>query len=135
MMTTRNCQRSARTAAVFVTMGAALVLAAAPALADNAIDIGGAAPSNVDVNYSCDASAGVTSLRAMAGEPTAEHPAAVGTQNDLTCDGAQHVATVPLAGATGQAPLQSGQVTQVRVALVGQNDVVVSGQSKVLTLG
>ncbi|WP_406274724.1 hypothetical protein OH799_01740 [Nocardia sp. NBC_00881] len=135
MMTTRNCQRSARTAAVFVTMGAALVLAAAPALADNAVDIAGVEPGNVGVNYSCDASAGATRLQAMAGEPTAEQPAAAGNQNDLICDGTQHVATVPLAGANGEAPLQSGKVVQVRVALTGQDDVVISGQTKVLTLG
>jgi hypothetical protein len=134
MMTTRNCQRCARTATVFVAMGAALVLAAGPALAANAVDIAGAAPGGVGVNYSCDASAGVTGIQAMAGDPNADRPAALGAQNTVTCDGAQHLATVPLTGATGEAPLQSGANVQVRVALVDQNDIVVHGQAKVLTL-
>ncbi|MFD0361307.1 hypothetical protein ACFQZZ_07575 [Nocardia sp. GCM10030253] len=134
MVTTRNCQRSARIATVFAAMGAALVLAAAPALAEDTVDITGATPSTVAVSYNCDAAAGVKTIQAMAGEPTAERPAALGSQHNPTCDGTRHVATIPLTGATGEAPLQSGAVMQLRVALVDQNDIVVSGQAKVLTL-
>ncbi|MFQ6328473.1 hypothetical protein ACLMAL_20325 [Nocardia sp. CWNU-33] len=134
MMTTRNHHRTVRTATVFASMGAALVLTAAPALAANTVDITVAAPSSVGVEYNCGADAGVTSIKVMAGEPTAERPAALGTQNDVACDGSQHVATVSLAGAAGEAPLASGAVVQIRAALVDQNDVVISGQAKVLTL-
>ncbi|MFE7802322.1 hypothetical protein [Nocardia sp. NPDC057440] len=134
MMTTRNHHRTVRTATVFASMGAALVLTAAPALAANTVDIAGAAPSSVGVEYTCDAAAGVTSIKVMAGEPTAERPAALGTETNVACDGSQHAATVALAGASGEAPLASGAVVQIRAALVDQNDTVISGQAKVLTL-
>ncbi|MEV0296027.1 hypothetical protein [Nocardia sp. NPDC050710] len=134
MVTIRNQQRSVLAPIVFAAMGAALASAAAPALADDGVDITGAAPSSVSVDYSCDASAGVTSIQAMVGEPTAERPAAIGLQNAVTCDGARHVAAVPLKAADGAAPLAAGAVVQVRVALVDQNDIVVSGQAKVLAL-
>ncbi|MEV6429833.1 hypothetical protein [Nocardia sp. NPDC051463] len=134
MMTTRNHRGTVRTATVLASMGAALVLTAAPALAATTVDIAGATPNNVGVEYSCEADAGVTSIKVMAGEPTAERPAALGTQNDVACDGTQHAATVSLAGSSGETPLASGAVVQVRAALVDQNDVVISGQAKVLTL-
>jgi hypothetical protein len=132
MVTIRNYRRSARIVTVFGGMGVAVVVAAAPALAAaNAIDVTGVGPSNVGVNYNCDASAGVAGIQAMVGDPQANTPSATGTQNAVTCDGAQHEAVITLAGA----PLSRGQQIQVRVALVDRNDTVVSGQAKVVTLG
>ncbi|MEV4125506.1 hypothetical protein [Nocardia sp. NPDC049707] len=127
MVTIRNY----RSPAVIVTVFGAIGLAAAPALAANTIDVSGVGPANVGVDYSCDASAGVAGIRAMVGDPNADSPSATGTQNAVTCDGAQHTAVIILAGT----PLSAGQTVQVRVALVDRNDTVVSGQAKVVSLG
>lgn len=134
MVTSRKAQLLARSVTVFVAMGAISVLAAAPAFAASTVDITSATSSRVEVDYSCDAAAGVTSLQVMAGAPNAERPAAQGSLNTLTCDGTQRFASVSLSGASGAAPLQPGEVVQVRVALVGRDDVVVSGQAKLLNL-
>ena len=134
MVTTPNSQLCARAATALAAIAAASVLATAPAHAANTVDITGAAPSGVKVDYNCEAAAGVTSLKVMAGDPTADHPAAIGAQENLTCDGSQQVATVPLIAAGSEAPLVQGAGVQVRAALVDQTDVVVSGQAKVLTL-
>jgi hypothetical protein len=115
-------------------MGTAVVVAAAPALAANAIDIVNASPGAIGVDYSCDSSAGVTGVRAMLGGATADRPAAEGIQKSLTCDGNHHSATIALTAAPDSAPMPAVASVQVRVALVDQNDVVVSGQAKAFTL-
>ncbi len=136
MMTIRKYRRPALIATVFGAMGLAVASAAGPALAANTIDVTGVGPANIGVDYSCEASAGVTAIKAMVGDPQADSPSASGTQNAVTCDGAQHTAVVILAGAAGRnAPLSAGQTVQVRVALVDRDDTVVSGQAKVVTLG
>ncbi|MFX0581213.1 hypothetical protein [Nocardia nepalensis] len=127
MVTIRNYRRPAVISAFFAAIG----LAAAPALAANTIDVTGVGPANVGVDYSCDASAGVAAIRAMVGDPNADSPSATGTQNAVTCDGAQHTAVIILVGT----PLSAGQTVQVRVALVDRDDTVVSGQAKVASLG
>ncbi|MEU0506527.1 hypothetical protein [Nocardia sp. NPDC005998] len=136
MMTFRNYRRPALIATVFGVMGLAGISTAAPALAANNIDVSGVGPANIGVDYSCDASAGVTAIKAMVGDPNADSPSATGAQTAVTCDGAQHSAVIILAGAAGRdAPLSAGQTVQVRVALVDRDDTVVSGQAKKVTLG
>ncbi|WP_157762014.1 hypothetical protein [Nocardia yamanashiensis] len=130
-------QHYRRPALLLTTLGALglLVATAGPASAANSIDVSGVGPANVQVDYSCDASAGVASIQAMAGDPNAESPAATGSQRDVTCDGSAHTAVVVLTGASGaSAPLAAGQTVQVRVALVDRNDTVVTGQAKVVSL-
>ncbi|MEU1545906.1 hypothetical protein [Nocardia sp. NPDC005745] len=136
MVTIRNYRRTALIVTVFSAAGLAVVSAAAPALADNTVDISGVGPANVGVDYSCDASAGVAGIKAMVGDPNADRPSATGAQNTVICDGARHTAVVLMVGADGEdASLSAGQTVQVRVALVDRNDVVVSGKANVFTLG
>ncbi|WP_227999478.1 hypothetical protein [Nocardia australiensis] len=136
MVTNRNYRRPTLIGTIFGAMTLAGVLAAAPALAANTIDVSGVGPVNVGVDYSCDAPAGVAAIKAMVGDPNADSPSATGTQNAVTCDGAQHTAVVILVGAAGEdAPLSAGQTVQVRVALVDRDDTVVAGQAKVVSLG
>ncbi|MGK8558605.1 hypothetical protein [Nocardia gipuzkoensis] len=136
MATIRNYRRPALIVTVFGAMGLAIMSGAAPALAANTIDVSGVGPANVGVDYSCEASAGVAGIKAMVGDPNANSPSATGTQNDVTCDGAQHTAVIILVGTAGEdAPLSAGQTVQVRVALVDRDDIVVSGQAKVVSLG
>ncbi|MGF6890379.1 hypothetical protein ABIA39_000709 [Nocardia sp. GAS34] len=112
-------------------VGAALVLAAGPAFAANAITITGVGPSNVKVNYSCDKGRGVAAVEVMVGAPQADHPQATGRNNSVVCDSAQHEAIVVL---TGQ-PVNRGQQVQVRAALVDPGETVVQGTANVFTLG
>ncbi|MFI6041665.1 hypothetical protein ACIA8C_08515 [Nocardia sp. NPDC051321] len=126
MVTIRNYRRSALVLAVFGAMG----LAAAPAHADNAIDIRDISPANVGVDYSCEPSAGVVGIKAMVGDPYADRPSATGSQNAVTCDGTGQSTVVNL-----DAPLSAGQAVQIRVALVDRDDNVVSGQAKATQLG
>ncbi|WP_433732681.1 hypothetical protein ACQP0C_10175 [Nocardia sp. CA-129566] len=136
MMTIRKYRRPTLAVTVFGAMGLAIVTAAAPALAANTIDVTGVGPANIGVDYSCDASAGVTAIKAMVGDPQADSPSATGTQTAVTCDGASQTAVIILAGAAGQhAQLSAGQTVQVRVALVDRVDTVISGQAKVVSLG
>lgn len=136
MVTIRNYRRPALIVTAFGAIGLAIVSGAAPALAANTIDISGVGPANVGVDYSCEASAGVAGIKAMVGDPNANSPSATGTQNAVTCDGAQHTAVIVLVGTAGEdAPLSAGQTVQVRVALVDRDDIVVSGQAKVVSLG
>ncbi|WP_433683378.1 hypothetical protein [Nocardia sp. CA-119907] len=136
MMTFRNYGRPALIATVFGVMGLGVISTAAPAFAANSIDVTGVGPTNIGVDYSCDAAAGVTAIKAMVGDPDADSPSATGTQTAVTCDGSQHSAVIILAGAAGRdAPLSAGQRVQVRVALVDRGDTVVSGQAKVVSLG
>ncbi|WP_433654532.1 hypothetical protein ACQPW1_27740 [Nocardia sp. CA-128927] len=130
MVNIRNYRRPARFMTILAAIGAAVVSAAAPALADNAIDISNIGPAAVGINYSCEASAGVVGIKAMVGDPNADSPSATGTQNAVTCDGTGQTTMVDL-----DAPLTAGQTVQVRVALVDRDDTVVSGQAKVATLG
>ncbi|WP_156959563.1 hypothetical protein [Nocardia sp. BMG51109] len=135
MVTVRKARRPALVATVFGVMGAAVVSTAAPALADNTINITGVGPVNVGVDYNCEAAAGVVAVKAMVGEPQADSPSASGTQTEVTCDGAQHNTVIVLAGPNGQeAPLSAGQQVQVRVALVDREDTVVKGQANVFEL-
>lgn len=135
MLTIRKGRRPALIVTVFAAMGLAMVSAAAPALAANSIDLTGVGPANIGVDYSCDAAAGVTAIKAMVGDPQADSPSASGTQNAVTCDGTQHTSVIILVGTAGQnAPLSAGQTVQVRVALVDRADTVVSGQAKVVSL-
>ncbi|MEV6769359.1 hypothetical protein AB0N05_12120 [Nocardia sp. NPDC051030] len=129
-----HSRRSACTAMLFAATSATLVLAAAPAFAANAVNINGVGPSSVEIDYTCDASAGVTSIQAMLGKTTAEAPAATGTQTAVTCDGSQHDTTVALTPAPGESPLQSGDAAQIRVALIDRNEVVVFGSAKAFTV-
>jgi hypothetical protein len=124
-------RRTARVGTVLGAAGAAVALAAGTAFAADAIDVTGVGPSNIQVNYSCDASAGVAAIGVMAGDPQAAQPSATGTQNSVTCDGAQHTTVVVLQGT----PLSGGRQVQVRAALVDRNDTVVKGTAKLFTLG
>ncbi|WP_067820728.1 hypothetical protein [Nocardia inohanensis] len=109
---------------------------AGPAAAANTIDVSGVGPANVQVDYTCEAAAGVASIQAMAGDPNAESPSATGTQSDVSCDGTAHTTVVVLTPASAAStPLAAGQTVQVRVALVDSGENVVSGQAKVVTLG
>ncbi|MBL1080162.1 hypothetical protein JK358_37785 [Nocardia sp. 2] len=136
MVTIRQYQRLTLTAAAVAAVGSALVVAAAPAFAANAIDVTGIGPTNVGVDYSCDASAGATAIKVMVGAPDAESPSATGAQHAIVCDGTNRTAVIMLEGAGGaSSPLSAGQTVQVRVALVDGADNVVSGQNKVVSLG
>lgn len=128
MGTIRNYTRPALVVTAFA---AAVIATAAPALAENSIDVSGVGPANVGVDYSCDAGAGVSAIKVMVGDPNADHPSATGAQSAVTCDGSHQTAVVVLDGAT----LSAGQQVQVRAALVDRDDTVVSGQAKVVTLG
>ncbi|MBF6172204.1 hypothetical protein [Nocardia blacklockiae] len=135
MATIRNYRRPALVTTSLAALAAAAVATAAPALAANTIEITGVGPANIGVNYTCEASAGVTAIKAMAGDPNADRPSATGTETAVTCDGAQQTAVVVLTGTDGsQAPLSAGQQVQVRVALVDANDIVVNGQANVFEL-
>ncbi|WP_157110729.1 hypothetical protein [Nocardia anaemiae] len=134
MMTIPSSGHSARIAAVFTAMAAASVVAAAPALAAATLDISGAGSNMVQVDYSCDDSAGVVSIQAMMGDPNADRPAAQGAQNSVDCNGSPQSATVPLTADPSQPPLTSGSEAQVRVALVDRDGIVVSGQAKKFTV-
>ncbi|WP_433192035.1 hypothetical protein ACQP1G_25125 [Nocardia sp. CA-107356] len=134
MMTTPNSPRPARIAAVFAAMAAASVAAAAPALAAATLDITSAGSNMVQIDYTCDDSAGVASIQAMMGDPNADRPAAQGAQNSVDCNGSPQSATVPLTVDPSQPPLTAGSEAQVRVALVDRNGTVVSGQAKKFTV-
>ncbi|MEV0343463.1 hypothetical protein AB0H49_31045 [Nocardia sp. NPDC050713] len=134
MTTTPNSWRPARIVGVFAAMAAASVAAAAPALAAATLDITGAGSNLIQVDYTCDGSAGVTSIQAMMGEPDADRPAAQGIQNSVVCDGSPQSATVSLTADPGEPSLTSGSEAQVRVALVDSNGIVVSGQAKKFTV-
>lgn len=121
---------------VLGALGVATVSVAAPALADNTVDIVGVGPANVAVDYRCDASAGVAAIKVMVGAPEAESPSATGAENAVVCDGTPQSAVVTIVGVTGEpAPLSKGRSVQVRVALVDQADTVISGQNKLVSLG
>lgn len=130
MLTIRNYRRSTFVLAVFGALGLAVTSAAAPALADNAIDIRDVGPATVGVDYSCEASAGVTAIKAMVGELDADRPSATGTQDAVNCDGTGQSTVINL-----DSPLSAGQEVQIRVALVDRDDTVVSGQAKPAKLG
>ncbi|MGW0246753.1 hypothetical protein ACWDYH_08945 [Nocardia goodfellowii] len=130
MATLQNFHRPALGIALFGMAGAAVVATAAPALAANSIDATALGPANIAVDYSCDATAGATAIKAMVGAPDAEAPSAVGVQGSLTCDGNPHNTVVVLDGA----PLSRGQTVQVRIALVDNADNVITGQAKVANL-
>lgn len=134
MVISRKLQGYGRIAVVCLATGAALGLVTAPAWAGTTLDIAGASPNSVAVDYTCDPSSEVKSVKAMAGEPDAERPAEIGSQSNPTCDGGQHRVTITLAVATGETALKSGDVAQVRVALMDQSETVITGQAKVLTL-
>lgn len=131
MANSRNHHRPALMVTIFAALGLALVTTAAPAFAANSIDVSGVGPTNVQVDYSCEATAGVTGIRAMVGAPEAEAPSAMGMQSAVTCDGKHQTTVVALDGAA----LSAGQQVQVRVALVDSADTTVSGQAKLVTLG
>ena len=136
MMTSRNYRIPALVAAALAAMGLAAVSTAAPALAANTIDIKGVGPANVGVDYTCDATAAVSAVKVMVGDPNADAPSAVGTQPEITCDGGPQNTVVVLTGPDGApAQLSQGQTVQVRVALVDPKDIVVSGKANVFTLG
>ncbi|MGW4355835.1 hypothetical protein ACWELJ_27480 [Nocardia sp. NPDC004582] len=134
MVTIRNRYRSALSATALAVLGAGLVVTAAPALADNSIDVTTAVATSVGIDYTCDATAGVTSIQAMVGDPNADRPAATGAQTQFTCDGSPHRAMVVLKPAAGESLLTAGAAVQVRAALVDQSENVVSGTAKLLTL-
>ncbi|WP_157777979.1 hypothetical protein [Nocardia terpenica] len=133
MVTIRNYRRSAFVMTVFAALGTAVASAAAPALADgdNNIKVTGVGPANVGVDYTCAANAGVVGIKALAGAPQAETPSASGAQDAVTCDGNPQSTVVVMNGAT----LAAGQEVQVRVALVTNDDTVVSGYANVYKLG
>ncbi|WP_067701553.1 hypothetical protein [Nocardia jejuensis] len=123
-------QRSAGFAAVLAGLGAAAVIAAAPAFATSSVDVTALAQDSVTVDYSCDASAGVSSIQAMVGEASAEGPAATGAQSSVTCDGSQHSASIALSPTAGAAPMPPGAKVQVRAALVDGSENVVTGTAR-----
>jgi hypothetical protein len=129
MVIVRNFRRSALMAAVFGAVGFAVVSTAAPALADDSIDIKGVGPANLGVAYRCDASSGATAIKAMVGAPQADSPSATGTQSAITCDGTNQTTVVVLDGT----PLSAGKQVQIRVALVKDDDSVVSGKNLLAT--
>ncbi|WP_331745426.1 hypothetical protein OG245_37770 (plasmid) [Streptomyces sp. NBC_01116] len=126
-----NKLSSARLAAVGVAMALAVALPAAPASAENSIEITTVGPAELTVDYACDASAGVVEIKAMVGDLNADSPSATGTQTDVTCEGSRHSATIAL---DGEQP-SAGQTVQVRVALVDGDGNVVTGQARMVTLG
>ena len=79
MMTVRKYRRPTLIVTVCGAMGLAMASAAGPALAANTIDVTGVGPANIGVDYSCDASAGVTAIKAMVGDPQADSPSASAT--------------------------------------------------------
>ncbi|MFD7844260.1 hypothetical protein ACFV4K_15150 [Nocardia sp. NPDC059764] len=135
MVTIRNRYRSALSFSALAALGVSLVCTAAPALAANSIAVTSAAATSIGIDYTCESSAGVSSIQAMVGDPTADRPAATGAQTTFNCDGSQHTATVALSPAVGEPALEKGAPVQVRVALVDQSQNVVSGTAKLLTLG
>ncbi|WP_329359723.1 hypothetical protein [Streptomyces anulatus] len=126
-----NKLSSARLAAVGVAMALAVALPAAPASAENSIEITTVGSAELTVDYACDASAGVVEIKAMVGDLNADSPSATGTQTDVTCEGSRHSATIAL---DGEQP-SAGQTVQVRVALVDGDGNVVTGQARMVTLG
>jgi hypothetical protein len=131
MVTVRHYRRPALMAAVIGAMGLALASTAAPALADDSIDIKGVGPVNVGIEYRCDASSGVVAIKAMVGDPNADNPSATGTQETVTCDGNNQATVVALTGKS----LAAGKQVQIRVALVKKDDSVVSGKNLLATPG
>lgn len=99
------------------------------AIATNTISVTGISPSNVQVQYSCDVSAGIKAIEVSVSNPQADSSSASGRQNKVTCTNAQQTAVVELDGAMSQ-----GQV-QVRAALVTGDDTVGDSTTGVLTLG
>ncbi|MEV6278607.1 hypothetical protein [Nocardia sp. NPDC051832] len=130
MATIQSFRRPALFLTLFAATGAAVITTAAPALADNSINATALGQANIAVDYSCDAAAGVTAVKAMVGAPDAERPSATGVQGGLTCDGNRHNTVVLLNGAQ----LSPGQQVQVRIALVDSADNVITGQAKVASL-
>ncbi|WP_328723550.1 hypothetical protein OHT52_31290 [Streptomyces sp. NBC_00247] len=124
-----NKHLSARFTTVGVAMALAVALSAAPAFADNSIEITTVGSAELTVDYACEASAGVVAIKALMGDVNAELPSATGTQNDVTCDGSRHSATIALEGEQPSA----GQTVQVRAALVDGDNNVVTGHVKVVT--
>ncbi|WP_225730626.1 MULTISPECIES: hypothetical protein [unclassified Nocardia] len=132
----RNHRRPARIATVAAALGFAILAATPTALAANTIALRRVGPVNVEVAYNCEASAGVTAVKVMVGDPEAESPSATGAQNAITCDGSDQTTVVMLTGPGGQdAPLSKGQTVQVRMALVDAGDTVVAGNNTKVTLG
>ncbi|MGX1775376.1 hypothetical protein ACWIGW_24910 [Nocardia brasiliensis] len=136
MVTIRNYRRSAFVVSVVGAVGVVLGVTAAPAWADNSIEITGVGPANVGADYSCEASAGVVGIKVMVGDPQAESPSATGTEAGVICDGSPQSAVVIVAGVDGSPePIRRGQTVQVRMALVDATDTVISGTAKVVSLG
>ncbi|MBH0776421.1 hypothetical protein [Nocardia bovistercoris] len=123
-----------RLAAALTGSAAALVCTAGPAAAADTVDIIGATLTAVAAAYTCDAAAGAVAIKAMAGDPSADHAAALGVGDPITCDGTEKTATITLTAAPGEAPLAAGALVQIRVALVDRADIVVAGQAKVFPL-
>ncbi|MFJ6805698.1 hypothetical protein ACIQRK_06575 [Streptomyces anulatus] len=126
-----NKLSSARLAAVGGAMALAVALPAAPASAENSIEITTVGSAELTVDYACDASAGVVEIKAMVGDVNADSPSATGAQTDVTCEGSRHSAAIALDGEQ----LSAGQTVQVRVALVDGDGNVVTGQARMVTLG
>lgn len=129
MVTIRKCRRSALVVMISGTIGSTVVFTAAPAFAENMIDVTGVGPVNIGVEYSCERSAGVTAIAAMVGAPDADRPAATGKHGAVRCDGARHNAVIMLTGGA----VSAGETVQIRVALVDRNETVVAGQAKVMS--
>ncbi|WP_156516440.1 hypothetical protein [Nocardia arizonensis] len=132
-MITWNSRPALRTAAL-AGFGAAVLLAAGTAAAAPQVDIVTAAPATIGAAYSCDAGAGVVALKAMVGAANADHPAALGVQEAVTCDGTERTATIDMVAGAGENLPQAGELVQIRVALVDAGDMVVAGQAKLLPI-
>lgn len=131
MMTMGKSRHIVRLTTVIGAAGAALLLAAGPALAANTISITGVGPSNVRVKYSCDNGRGVAAVEVMVGAPQADRPQATGRNNSVVCNSGEQETVVVLTGT----PLNRGQQVQVRAALVDPGETVVQGTANVFTLG
>lgn len=68
------------------------------AAANNSIDIKRVGQTSVDVEYSCDASAGVVAITAMVGVSNTDHPLTTGKQSSVACDESRQSPVITLDG-------------------------------------
>jgi hypothetical protein len=139
-MTIQTCRRTACSATVLATLGAALIVAAAPALAatiqfDKAIVlVSSNARVIVSVIYSCDASSGVAGLRVEMEDHDTD---STGTGRALpTCDSTSHLAAIRVDAANPDGQFQARDEALVTVRLVDASGNVVgtAADSTMVTL-
>ncbi|MFC9437879.1 hypothetical protein [Nocardia sp. NPDC057030] len=135
-MMPRINRRSARAVTVSVAMGASLVLTAAPALADTEVGIKSAGIKGknalVEVDYSCDASSGVTKLAVQVKDvdsQTLPWIGGFGETGNLTCDGSRRLVKVKVRPADRSKKFGEGHVLQVYPSLLDSKGAVIVEQA------